>query len=553
MRSGADYRDLIPVCVISGRARKYPLNPVSFVLIRFRSPRVVCALGPISKSLIHDVEEVQETQSTLVGPIRANNVPTQERIGVVQVTSWHSCLPEEVLREECQVNSLEKQEEVCLPVMLGILTPSQLANPEVECCKDSKYGTHTQYIVEVRNYIIGIVQRYINSPVSEYDSCKSPNGEQYQESQPKLHGSSQPQRPSVKSPKPAENFNSSRNCNNHCSTCEICTSIYIQSYSIHVMPPHQESEYCNSSHSVNHSYIPEDRFTCKETQHVTNNSKCRLDLYIHFRVPEEPELMLVLHNISPTRRLEERSVEVTVSQKHSQSSCKYRKASNQLDTYKALCPNKQRYTVQGHSLSTHVCNSNQEVDGPLNTSNTRNVQAKNSQVYGSSGVTLCTTERGVRCPSYTRSLFYQRTQLQQGQSPREYPKGYVIHTGKCHIGCSDHNGHEPISETSHKRRHYNKKQHQLPVSSNQYVVKLPISCLNSRSGTPQLHTNKLTHGCCHYTSPAGKNKVQHTNVFGICTTKPSNKLIIVFIGRCFHIFCIFLYSINRMLITSSRI
>ena len=526
--------------MIRGRAGKYPLNPIGFILIPFRSPRVVCALRPISKSLVHDVEEVKETLCALIRTIRAKHVPTQERVRIVQVTARHSRLSQEVLGEESQIYTQEEQEKVRLPVMLGILTSSQFAYPEVERSKDSKYCSHTQYIVEVSNNVICIVQRYINSPICQNNTGKSSNGEQYQESQPEQHGSSQPQRTSIKSPKPTENFNSSRNSNNHCSTCEICTSIYIQSYSVHVMPPHQESEYSNGSHSIHHSYIPEYRFTCKETLHVAHNSKCGLDHNVHLRVPEKPELVLIQHNISSTRGQEERSVEVTVSQEHSQSSCKYWKTSNQLDTNKALCPNKQRYTVQGHSLSTHVCNGYLEVYRSLNTSNTRNVQAKNSQIHRCSRVALCTTKRRISCPSYTRSLFYQSAQQQQGLSPRKYPEAYVVHTRESHIGSSDHHGNQPISETSHKRGHYYKEQHQLSVSCNQYVVKLSISCLNSRSCIPQFHTNKLAHCCSDYTSPAGKNKVQHTNVFGICTTKPSNKLVIIFIRGCFHIFFLLL-------------
>lgn len=349
-------------------------------------------------------------------------------------------MTQEVLREESQIHTQEELEEVSLPMMLRILTPSLFANPEIECSKDPENGTHTQYIMEVSYYVVGVMLCHVNPPVREYNPCKSSNGEQYQEPQCKQHGSSQPQRTTVKSSQPAENFNTSRYCNNHSSTSEVSTSVYIQPYRVHVVPPNQESKQRNGSHCVYHPNVPEYWLTCKEAQYVAYNTECGLYLHVYLRVPKEPEEVLVQNNISSTCGLEEGSVEVTVSQKHSQSSSEYWKTSNQLDANKAKGPYKQRYTVKGHSLSTHVCNGHQEVHTSLDTSDTRNVLPKNSLVYGCSRVALSTTERRIRSPPDTGSLFYQSTQLQQSQSPRQHPEGDVVHSRKCHIGRPDHYG-----------------------------------------------------------------------------------------------------------------
>lgn len=59
-----------------------------------------------------------------------------------------------MLREESEVHSLEEQEEMSLSVVFGILAPSQFANPEVESCKNSKYRTHGQHVVEMRNDVV---------------------------------------------------------------------------------------------------------------------------------------------------------------------------------------------------------------------------------------------------------------------------------------------------------------------------------------------------------------------------------------------------------------
>ncbi len=141
----------------------------------------------------------------------------------------------EVLREEGLVYTQKEQHKVCDSVVFWVHTSSLLTYPKIECCKDTEYSSHTQNVVEVRYDIVGVVQRNVNSPVREHDSGKTSNGKQYQESQSKQHGSSQPQRTTIKSCLPAEDFNSSRDCNNHSGTGEIGTCVYIQAYGIHVV------------------------------------------------------------------------------------------------------------------------------------------------------------------------------------------------------------------------------------------------------------------------------------------------------------------------------
>eukprot|EP00878_Enallax_costatus_P001088 GHUV01001225.1.p1 GENE.GHUV01001225.1~~GHUV01001225.1.p1 ORF type:complete len:437 (-),score=-62.77 GHUV01001225.1:24-1334(-) len=428
-----------------------------------------------------------------------------------------------------------------LSMVFRILTTSLFTYPEIKGCKNSKNSTHTQYIVKVPNNIICIVQSYINPSVCQYNSCKTSNSEQYQESQSKQHRSCKPKRSSVHSPKPTKNFNSSRYSNNHGSTCKVPTSIYIQTNGIHVMSPNQEALYSNCPHSINHSNITKYRFTCKETLYMTNNTKGRQNQYIYFRVTEKPELMLVLNNVTSSSRLEKACIEISVSLQHCQSCSKYRKATNQQNTYKNQSPYKKRYSIQGHSLSSHVCNCNQEVNRSLNTSNSNNVQTKNCQVNRSSRVTQNTTKRRICSPPHTRSLLNQSTQQQQEYSHGQNPKADVIHSRKCHIRPSNHNRYQPVTKSTHQSRHNHIEQHQQPVCSNLYIIKLSISCQNSRTCTPLLHSNQQTHSSSNNTRPPCKYKVHHSNVFSICTTKPSNKLFIIFVRCIFHFF---FYSIS---------
>ena len=82
----------------------------------------------------------------------------------------------------------------------------------------------------------------------------------------------------------------------------------------------------------------------------------------------------------------------------------------------------------------------------------------------------------------------------------------------------------------------NKKQHQQSVGCNQDVIELTIPCLNSRSNITEFHSNLQTYGCRNHPNPSRKNKVHYTNVFGIGTTKPSNKQTIQFIISFSHWF-----------------
>lgn len=162
------------------------------------------------------------------------------------------------------------------------------------------------------------------------------------------------------------------------------------------------------------------------------------------------------------------------------------------------------------------------------------MQPENSQVHRSSRVTQGATKWWIRCPPHTGSLFNLSAQQQQNQSHRENPEGNVIHTGECHIWPSNHDRNKPVTKATHQSRHYNKELHQQSVCSNLYVVKLSVSCQNTRTSVPQLHSNQQTHGSCNNTRPPCKYQVHHSNVFSVGATKPSNKQCIKFIRRIFH-------------------
>jgi hypothetical protein len=295
------------------RGGKNPFLSTSYILLIGACPWIISATWSMSKSEVNNVEEVQEALRTQIATITTNYIPPLERVRIVEITSWHTSLSEEMLREECLVYSNEEQEKLCLPVMLWILATCLFTYPEVKRCKDTSYCSHTLYIVKVRYHVVSVMLCYINPCISKNNSSKPTNGKQNQETNCKKHRCCKPQRTTINSSKPTKNFNSSGYCNNHSSTSKICTCVHIKPYGVHVVCPYKESLYRNGPHSVHHSNVTKNRLTSKEAQYVTYNTKGRQNQYIYFGVSEKPELMLVLNNVPPSCWLEEGCVKVTVS------------------------------------------------------------------------------------------------------------------------------------------------------------------------------------------------------------------------------------------------
>lgn len=243
----------------------------------------------VLQGFIHDVKEVHKTQRAYITSETLHNVPTRKLIRVIQITSRHSCQPQKVHWEESQIYTYKEQPEMRLCMVFWVLTSSNFGNPEIKCLENSKYCSHTQYVVEVLYYIVGVMKCNVYSSVRQYDSSQTTNGKQNKESKSKHHWCSQPQGTSIQSPQPTENFNSSWNCNNHGLASEILTCIHVQSDSIHVMLPNQEPQNLNLTHLVYHSNITKNRFTLEETQHVTNNTKSWQNQNVDLWMSEEPD------------------------------------------------------------------------------------------------------------------------------------------------------------------------------------------------------------------------------------------------------------------------
>jgi hypothetical protein len=122
---------------------KNPLNSTSYSTIIIRCPWVSSTLWSFCLSKIDNIEEVEKRKSTLIRSIRTNYIPPLESIRIIQITTWHTCLPKEVLWHKCYIHSQKELKKVSLSMMFRILNTCKFTNPKIKCSKNTCNCTHT--------------------------------------------------------------------------------------------------------------------------------------------------------------------------------------------------------------------------------------------------------------------------------------------------------------------------------------------------------------------------------------------------------------------------
>jgi len=106
------------------------------------------------KGYINNVEEIEKALPAQIRTVRAYNIPSKKRIGIVKITTRHSSQSKEMLRKESQIYSHKEKEEMTNPMVFWILAPCQFRYPEVESREDPENGSHRLYIMEVSNNVV---------------------------------------------------------------------------------------------------------------------------------------------------------------------------------------------------------------------------------------------------------------------------------------------------------------------------------------------------------------------------------------------------------------
>src|SRR3546814_10647462 len=164
--------------------------------------------------------------------------------------------------------------------------------------------------------IVGVMQHDVDARICQHDACHSPDGEERNETDREKHRRVKADRPTPHGGQPAEDFHTGGYGNNHAGCSKICACVYVEADSEHVMCPHQETDNADRHHSVDHPQVAEDRLSGERRDDMADNAKRGHDHYVHLRMAEEPEKMLIEQRVYSTRRLEEDSTEVAIGKAH---------------------------------------------------------------------------------------------------------------------------------------------------------------------------------------------------------------------------------------------
>jgi len=130
-------------------------------------------------------------------------------------------------REESKVYANKEGSEMNLSQNLIVSNSKDFISSIVEAGKDGKYCPHGKNIVEVGHNVVGIVESNIKTRIGENNAGYSADCEQENEPYCKQQGGYKTKGTPPHRSQSAENFNSSRNSNNHGRCGEVSTGIHI--------------------------------------------------------------------------------------------------------------------------------------------------------------------------------------------------------------------------------------------------------------------------------------------------------------------------------------
>src|SRR4029079_12476126 len=120
-------------------------------------------------------EEHDQAGCRYVGSNGGNLVQGCKRIWIIGNTSRHSGQAEEMHREESEVHPDKCQPEVELAEGFGVHVPGYFRKPVVPACENGEYGAKRQHIVEVRDHVVSVLQRPVDSRIGEHHTGYAAN------------------------------------------------------------------------------------------------------------------------------------------------------------------------------------------------------------------------------------------------------------------------------------------------------------------------------------------------------------------------------------------
>ena len=145
----------------------------------------------------------------------------------------------------------------------------------------------------MRHHIVGIVHIVVDTAIGEQDAGHATDREHEDEAERPHHRRLERKRTAPHRRDPAENLDARGNGDNHRRGGEVHLGVYVEADGVHVVRPDDKAHHTDCDHGIGHAEITEDRFFREGRDHLADNAKAGKDHDVHFRVPEEPEEVLV--------------------------------------------------------------------------------------------------------------------------------------------------------------------------------------------------------------------------------------------------------------------
>ena len=165
---------------------------------------------------------------------------------------------------------------------------------------------------------------------------------------------------------PGEHLDAGGHRDGHGRQHEIHLRSQGQTGGVHVVRPDDEAQDADRGHGVDHAQIAEDRLAAEGRDHMADDAEGRHDQQIHFRVPEEPEDVLIQHRIAAAGGIEEGGAEMAVRQQHGDRARQHRQGQHDQPGGDVDRPGEQRHLMHGHARRAHVQEGGDEVDAAQN-------------------------------------------------------------------------------------------------------------------------------------------------------------------------------------------
>ncbi len=353
---------------------------------RAGTPRIVPCPLLADEGLEDAEEEDQRAQSRDVGADRRDEVPAGERVGVIGDAARHPREPEEVLREEDDVDADEGDPKVQLADRLRVHVAAHLGEPVVPAREDGEDGAERQHVVEVRDHVVGVLQRPVDAGIGEHDAGHAADGEQEDEPDRPQHRRLELDRPAPHGRDPREDLHAGRHRDHHGGGGEIHLHGDRHAGGEHVVRPHDEPDAADRHHGVGHAEIAEHGLLRERRDDLADDAEARHDQDVHLGMAEEPEQVLEQDRVATAVGREEGRAEVTVGEQHGDGTGKHRQREQQQEHGYQLRPHEQRHLVQRHAGRAHIEDRGDEVDRAQDRRGARDVQRQDGEVDRRTGM-----------------------------------------------------------------------------------------------------------------------------------------------------------------------